>query len=360
MTKRQIIPADLAPVVLHSRLLLRARANTGHSGAMLRRVSCVASIIAALAVAGCSSPSQPQNKSSASPSTTGPNSSPDTSSQPSTVVTATQPKVSPEPTTNGGASTIDSTVDTSTVTIGRQIEVLPPGSVVYTGPVIVSQGPAAAYVPGVGVVGTTRGDADRHFELAIVTDPNAPLIGVGVRLTPTLTGAPDGRLYVVDGDALSAYSFSNGIATRTDGPIGVGTGCKTIDVSATYVTCNQASIALGPIIDTTSWTTSNLDRPEPANVVFKDVTPDCATFFDPGCETWTIATGTQLWALQYEWNESGNNFYRTALIAKTDGRVSTTLIDGLVAALDPAGRVLYAWSSFNDLVTYDLANLLAT
>lgn len=257
------------------------------------------------------------------------------------------------------SATFDSMPDVSTVLIGRDTPLLPPGPVVYRGPVVVSQGPAAAFVPGVGLIGTIGGDADRNFDLAVVSDPTAAMIGVRVTFTPTLTGASDGRLYVVDG-SLSAYSFSAGKATRTAGPIDVGTGCKTIDVTTTDVVCGQASIALGPVVDSMRWTTTNLDHVELSHLAFIGVTDDCTTFYIPGCETWTLANGSQLWALQIEWHDSGNNYSRSALITRVGGRSSTVLIDGLVAGFDPAESVLYAWRTTSDLVTYDLSSLMSS
>jgi hypothetical protein len=82
--------------------------------------------------------------------------------------------------------------------IDEQLPALPAGPQIYDGPSVVSQGPAAAFVPGAGVVGTIGGDADRHFDLAIVDRGTPRRIGVRVQFTPVLAGGPDGRLYVND------------------------------------------------------------------------------------------------------------------------------------------------------------------
>jgi hypothetical protein len=264
-----------------------------------------------------------------------------------------------ENTTTLAAST---TTPASTAPVGLTIDgntaTLKPTGFEYTGPIVVSQGPAAAFVPGVGIVGTTGGDADRHFDLAVIDHGVARRIGVRVTLTPGLIGGPDGRLYVSDigDDRLSAYRVVGGVARLEARPTAKG-GCEQIEVGPSEVTCGDASIPLGPIRVGPQFTVNHLDGSATTPVHLADATAPCTTFM--GCQRWDLGKGRELWAVEVDWTDP-NKPTQTALVTRSpSGQYSAVLIDGEVAAFDPATRVVYAWTDLDRLSTYDIAHLVS-
>jgi hypothetical protein len=222
---------------------------------------------------------------------------------------------------------------------------------------VVSQGPAAAFVPGVGIVGTTGGDTDRHFDLAVINHGVGRRIGVRVTLTPAMIGGPDGRLYVSDigADRLDAYRIAGDVAQLV-ARAPVKAGCEQIEVGPSAVTCGDASIPLGPTRVGPQFTVGHLDASATTQIHLPDATAPCTTFH--GCQRWDLGNGRELWALEVDWTDP-NKPAQTALVTHSpSGQYSAVLIDGWVAAVDPEARVAYAWT-IATLSTYDLAHLLS-
>ena len=303
------------------------------------------------AVAGCSNDEASREQCSgvgASCATT-------TAIETTTSTTVVQPSVVGATTTS---STTPAIAEPVGVTIGANTATLKPTGYVYTGPIVVSQGPAAAFVPGVGIVGTTGGDVDRHFDLAVIDHGAERRIGVRVTLTPALVGGPDGRLYVADiGDLrLSAYRIVGGVAQLIARPT-VKAGCEQIEVGPSAVTCGAASIPLGPTRVGPQFTVGRLDGSSTTSIHLAGAAAPCATF--TGCQRWDLGNGRELWALEVDWADP-NEPTQTALVTRSpSGQYSAVLIDGQVAALDPATSVMYAWTDLDRLSTYDLAHLIS-
>ena len=328
----------------------------GHSarvGRIVRRLAAV--VIVTAAVAGCSNDEASRGQCSgvgASCATT-------TLIETTTTTTAVaQPNVVGTTTTPTTSSTIPAIAESVGVTIGGNTETLTPTGYVYMGPIVVSQGPAAAFVPGVGIVGTTSGDVERHFDLGVIDHGAGHRIGVRVGLTPALVGGPDGRLYVADivADRLSAYRIVGGVAKLVARATAKG-ACEQIEVGPSAVSCGDASILLGPTRVGPQFTVGHLDPSSTTSIELDGATAACTVYVV--CQRWDLGNGRELWALEVDWTDP-NKPYQTALVTRSpSGQYSAVLIDGQVAALDPATSVMYAWTDIARLSTYDLAHLLS-
>jgi hypothetical protein len=220
---------------------------------------------------------------------------------------------------------------------------------------VVSQGPAAAFVPGVGVVGTTGGDIDRHFDLAIV-DRGAPRrIGVRVQLTPVLAGGPDGRLYVNDvgADTFTAYTIRGRTATLVAGPTTGACERGTVTFDATSARCGAATLTLGPTDPTTQWTLQTVDHTTPTDV---QLASDRA--FEPLEVRYDLADGSQLWLIPFSWTgRQHDTHYRTAVVTVSGTRAHAAQIDARVAGVDLVHHVIYGWGDINPLFPFDYTSL---
>lgn len=271
-------------------------------------------------------------------------------------MTVTRASVDTTTTAPTGSSNVPSETNPVGSTIGPDTATLAPTGYVYTGPIVVSQGPAAAFIAGVGIIGTTGGDADRHFDLAVIGVGTERRIGVRVRLTPAMVGGPDGRLYVADSDLrLSQYRIVGGRAKLT-GRTANNAVCDQIEVGQLTVSCGAASIPLAPVRVGPQFTVDRLDQTSTKPIRFVGATVACLTY--TGCQRWDLGNGRELWTLEIEWHDR-NLLPQTALVAHwPSGQDTAMLINGSVAAFDPASNVLYAWTDIARLSTFDLAHLL--
>jgi hypothetical protein len=226
---------------------------------------------------------------------------------------------------------------------------LVPVSAVYQGEAIVSQPPAAAFVTGVGVVGTLAVDADRHFDLAIVGNGRARTIGVRVQFTPALAGGPDGRLYVADQGTgtFAAYAVRGGKATLVAGPVS-GT-CDLISFEHGTARCGASTLPLGTYSATTDWRLTLLHDELPA-----DTQLGAGRSSEPGGVRYDLPDGIQLWLVPF----SGGGAGRTAVIVLDHGHQQIAQVAARIAAVDVVHHVLYGWDAALVLHAFDYSSLL--
>lgn len=228
---------------------------------------------------------------------------------------------------------------------------LVPVSAVYQGEAIVSQPPAAAFVTGVGVVGTLAVDADRHFDLAIVGKGRPLTIGVRVQFTPVLAGGPDGHLYVADEGTgtFAAYSVRGGRATLVAGPVSGGCDTSTITFEPGSARCGSATLPLGTYNATTDWKRASLHDELPV-----DTQLGAGRTFEPGEVRYDLPDGIQLWLVPF----SGGGVGRTAVIVLDHGHQQIAQVAARIAAVDLIHHVLYGWDGGDMLYAFDYSSLI--
>jgi hypothetical protein len=214
---------------------------------------------------------------------------------------------------------------------------------VYQGPIVVSQGPAATFLQGVGVIGTTGGDADRNFDLAVV-GPGAPIsIGVSVQLTPLLAAGPDGRLYVVDigRQTFTAYDI---VDHRAAVAVGLVTAtCSTIEFSEDNASCGDVTLRLGPPATEPSWTRYADSLDDHPNIVFGGPTPPIDQQA-PG-QLLTFSDRHTIWFVPLTGQGATGVATYTALVGDENGHPWTAVVPGTLAAYDQATGTVYTFDS---------------